>query len=76
MAMRYPIRKLLGTIGLLALLVVYSLLVTAFAASSLPGMGTGISAMFYLIAGVGWVPVAMVIVSWMYKRDRSAPPPA
>lgn len=73
MAMHNPVRKLAGTISLLLLLVVYSLLVMAFATSRLPEGGGFIATMFYVVAGVGWVPVAMLIVSWMYKGDRSTP---
>ena len=75
MAMHNPVRKLIATVSLLVLLIVYSLLVMAFAASTLPAMGVLVSTLFYIVAGVGWVPLAMVIVSWMYKRDRPSPRP-
>jgi hypothetical protein len=68
-------RKLAGTIGLLALLVVYSLLVLGFAASSLPAMGGWVAILFYTVAGVGWVPIAMALVSWMYRHDKPLPRP-
>ncbi len=75
MAMSNPVRKFAGTIGLLLLLIVYSLLVMVFATSSLPAMGGVLTTLFYVVAGVGWVPIAMLIVSWMYNRDRPAPRP-
>lgn len=75
MAMYNPVRKLIATISLLVLLIVYSLLVMAFATSTLPAMGVLVSTLFYIVAGVGWVPLAMFIVSWMYKRDRPSPRP-
>ena len=71
--MTHPVRKFAGTVGLLALLIVYSLLVMVFATSALPAMGGLVSTLFYIVAGIGWVPVAMLIVSWMYKRDRLPP---
>ncbi len=75
MLMTNPGRKLAGTIGLLLLLMIYSLLVMVFAVSALPAAGGWISTLFYIVAGVGWVPVAMLLVSWMYKRDTPGPRP-
>jgi NADH:ubiquinone oxidoreductase subunit K len=68
-------RKLAGTISLLVLLIVYSLLVMGFAASSLPAMGGWIAILFYIVAGTAWVPIAMALVSWMYRRDKPLPRP-
>jgi Protein of unknown function (DUF2842) len=68
-------RKFAGTIGLLVLLIVYSLLVMGFAASSLPAMGGWAAVAFYVVAGTAWVPLAMALVSWMYRRDRPLPRP-
>lgn len=73
--MTNPVRKLAGTIGLLLLLIVYSLLVMVFATSTLPAAGGVIATLFYVVAGVGWVPIAMVLVSWMYRRDKPTPRP-
>ena len=72
MVMNNPVRKLAGTVGLLALLIVYSLGVMVFATTSLPAMGGLVTTLFYVVAGIGWVPIAMAIVSWMYKRDVPA----
>jgi len=69
MAMTYPVRKFVGTLLLLALLVVYALLIMVFAASKLPEMGGALTLLFYIVAGIGWVPIAMYIVGWMYRRD-------
>jgi Protein of unknown function (DUF2842) len=66
--MTHPLRKLTGTIGLLVLLIVYSLMIMVFATSSLPEMAGIAKGLFYLVAGLAWVPVAMAIVSWMYRR--------
>ncbi len=73
MAMAHPVRKFAGTVGLLMLLLVYALLVMVFATSALPSQGGVLTTLFYVVAGVGWVPVAMLIVSWMYKHDRPTP---
>jgi hypothetical protein len=73
MIMSHPVRKFAGTIGLLLLLIVYALLIMVFATSTLPSQGGILTTLFYVVAGVGWVPVAMLIVSWMYKRDKFTP---
>jgi Protein of unknown function (DUF2842) len=75
MLMSNPTRKFVGTVGLLALLIVYSLLIMVFATSSLPAMSGWLKTLFYLVAGIGWVPIAMFIVSWMYKNDTRRPRP-
>ena len=66
--MTHPVRKLAGTIALLVLLVVYSVLVMLFATTRLPEIGGVATAIFYAAAGLAWVPLAMAIVSWMYRR--------
>jgi hypothetical protein len=62
-------RKLLGTIALLVLVVVWSL--TGMAVAQMPWLAaSGLAqAMFYVIAGLGWVLPAMPIVSWMSRPD-------
>ncbi len=62
-------RKFFGTIALLVLVVVWSL--TGMAVAQMPWLaGSGIAqAIFYVVAGLGWVLPAMPIVSWMSKPD-------
>lgn len=62
-------RKFLGTIALLVLVVVWSL--TGMALAQMPWLAaSGIAqAIFYVVAGLGWVLPAMPIVSWMSKPD-------
>jgi hypothetical protein len=75
MLMTNPARKFAGTIGLLVLLIVYTLLIMVFATSRLPAFGGWIATLFYFVAGIGWVPIAMLIVKWMYKYDVRRPRP-
>jgi Protein of unknown function (DUF2842) len=60
-------RKLFGTIALLVILTVYSLVVAVLATYVFPRLTTWQVPVFYAIAGLGWVPLAMVVVSWMYR---------
>jgi len=63
------IRKLLGTIALMALAIVWGLLAMALAQSVLTDINGFVAAIFYVVAGLGWVLPAMPIVSWMVKPD-------
>jgi len=63
-------RKLFGTIALLVLALVWSL--TGMVVAQMPWLaGSGVlQAIFYVVAGMGWVLPAMPIVSWMSRPDR------
>ena len=67
--MRIRTRKFAGTIALLVLVVVWSLL--GMAAAQMPWLAeSGLrQAIFYVVAGIGWVLPAMPIVSWMARPD-------
>ena len=62
-------RKFIGTIALLLLVVVWSLL--GMAAAQMPWLAeSGLrQAVFYVVAGIGWVLPAMPIVSRMARPD-------
>ncbi len=62
-------RKFIGTIALLLLVVVWSLL--GMAAAQMPWLAaSGLrQAIFYVVAGIGWVLPAMPIISWMARPD-------
>jgi hypothetical protein len=62
-------RKFLGTIALIVLAAVWSLLgMTAAQTPWLADSGL-LQAAFYVVAGLGWVLPAMPIVSWMSRPD-------
>jgi hypothetical protein len=65
-------RKFFGTFALLALVVVWSLL--GMAVAQMPWLASSgyRQAVFYVVAGLGWVLPAMPIVSWMSRPDRAA----
>jgi hypothetical protein len=66
-------RKLIGTVALLVLVAVWALLAMAFAQFALRSAGGLVAALFYVVAGLGWVLPAMPIVSWMQRPDRKEP---
>ena len=67
--MRIRTRKLIGTVGLLALVTVWALLAMAFAQFALSAANGFVVAAFYVIAGLGWVLPAMPLVAWMQRPD-------
>ena len=68
--MRIRTRKLIGTVGLLALVTVWALLAMAFAQFALRAQSAVIVMLFYVLAGLGWVLPAMPLVAWMQRPDR------
>ena len=71
--MRVRTRKLIGTVALLVLVSVWALLAMTLAQSVLTDINGFVAAIFYLVAGLGWVLPAMPLVSWMVKPDRATP---
>ena len=65
-------RKFFGTIALLVLVVVWSLLGMTIAQTPWLANSGLLQAIFYVVAGLGWVLPAMPIISWMSRPDRTA----
>jgi len=68
------IRKLIGTIALLVLLSAWAFLAMALAQSVLTDINRVVAAIFYVVAGLGWVLPAMPLVAWMSRPDKAMPP--
>jgi hypothetical protein len=68
-------RKLVGTVALLALVCVCGLLAMALAQSVLTDINGFVAAIYYVVAGLGWVLPAMPLISWMAKPDPNPPTP-
>ena len=62
-------RKLIGTVALLVLVSVWGLLAMALAQSVLTDINGFVAAIYYVVAGLGWVLPAMPLISWMGKPD-------
>lgn len=71
--MSIRLRKLIGAAALLLLVVVWSLI--AMALAQLPAIKANrlVETAYYVIAGLGWVLPAMLLIRWMVRSD---PPPA
>ncbi len=62
-------RKFIGTIALLMLVVVWSLLGMTVAQTPWLANSGWLQAIFYVVAGIGWVLPAMPVISWMSRPD-------
>ncbi|TIO11794.1 MAG: DUF2842 domain-containing protein [Mesorhizobium sp.] len=62
-----PIRlkKLIGTILLVALVVIYALIASAIAVTRLAEYGSLAHFLFFLLSGLLWVLPAMAIIKWL-----------
>ncbi|HSP48991.1 MAG TPA: DUF2842 domain-containing protein [Pseudolabrys sp.] len=63
------IRKLIGTVALLVLVSVWGLLAMALAQSVLTDINGFVAAIYYVVAGLGWVLPAMPVIKWMVRPD-------
>ena len=64
-------RKFIGTVALLVLVFVWGLLAMALAQSVLTDINGFVAAIYYVVAGLGWVLPAMPLISWMARPDRA-----
>jgi uncharacterized protein DUF2842 len=64
-------RKFVGTIALLVLVSVWGLLAMALAQSVLTDINSWVAAIYYVVAGLGWVLPAMPLISWMARPDSA-----
>ena len=62
-------RKLFGAIALILLAAVWALTGMVVAQMALLAKSGLLQAIFYVVAGIGWVLPAMPIVSWMSRPD-------
>ena len=62
-------RKAIGTLATVAFLVVYALVLMAVGGMLVVGRGMVFELPFYILAGLGWLPVVMAIIRWMSKPD-------
>lgn len=64
------LRSIIGTVVFVLYVVIYALIAMAVGARYLADAHGAAQFMFYLVAGLAWVPGAMLIVSWMAKAYR------
>ena len=62
-------RKLIGTFGLIGLIIVYSLAVMAIYINLLAGQPWWVLIIFFAVAGLLWFFPATWMIGWMSKPD-------
>lgn len=61
------LRKLIGGVVLIVLVVTWALVAMALAQSPLVKANGLVEVIYYVVAGLGWVLPAMPLVKWMLK---------
>jgi hypothetical protein len=69
MSLSIRTRKLIGACALIALVIVWALVAMAVAQSVLASANHVAEAIYYVVAGLGWVLPAMPLISWMSRPD-------
>jgi hypothetical protein len=59
------LRKLIGAIALIVLVVAWALAAMALAQAPAIKANGLLEVVYYVVAGLGWVPLAMPLVRWM-----------
>lgn len=62
-------RKAIGIPLTIFFLIVYSLVMMAVGGQFIVGGGPAAELVFYVVAGVLWLPVAMALIRWMSRPD-------
>ncbi len=70
-AMNQRARKFVGSMTLLIFLLVYCLAAMGVAANYVLQLGNLAQGVYFVVAGLLWLPVAMVIVKWMQRPRES-----
>ena len=63
------VRKLIGTLALLVLITCWTILSMALAYAVFRIENPILAAIYYVVAGIGWVLPAMPLISWMLRPD-------
>ena len=71
--MKLRSRKLIGTIATVLWLIIYALFMMMIGGLLVLGRGMILELLFYIVGGVAWLPVAMIIIKWMSKPDLINP---
>lgn len=65
------LRKLIGTVLLIALVIVYAWLATMVAVAQLAEFGPVVHFTYFLLTGLLWILPAMGIIKWMVKQPKA-----
>jgi len=60
-------RKFIGMVAIVAFLIVYCLIAMAIGGMVAVGLPMPLEIGFFVIAGIAWLPVVMMIIRWMSR---------
>ena len=63
------LRKLIGAFALPTLVIIWALVAMALAQTMLTSVNGWLAAIYYVVAGLGWVLPAMPLIRWMSRPD-------
>ena len=66
--MTSPIRRFVGSIALVAFLVIYVFFAVAVGDVIVATKSGWVQFAYFVVAGVAWVPPAGLLIKWMYTR--------
>jgi hypothetical protein len=62
-------RKFIGMVAIVTFLIVYCLIAMAIGGMVAVGLALPLEIGFFVLAGIGWLPVVMIIIRWMSRPD-------
>jgi Protein of unknown function (DUF2842) len=65
-------RRFIGIIATVIFLIVYVLIAMAVGGIWAVGRGMAVELPVFILLGIGWVPIAMMIIRWMSRPDPEA----
>ncbi|KQQ85595.1 DUF2842 domain-containing protein [Aureimonas sp. Leaf324] len=65
------LKKLIGVVVLLALVVVYAVFATAFASLRLADAPGWVHLVYFVVTGLFWIVPAMFVIRWMQREPRA-----
>lgn len=65
------LKKFIGSLLLVVLVITYAVLATMIAVAQLAESSTVIHLLYFLLSGVLWVVPAMFIIKWMLTESRA-----
>jgi hypothetical protein len=69
--MSIRVRKLIGTVLLIVLVLVYACLATMVAVAQLSESGPLVHLAYFLLTGLLWILPAMGVIKWMVKQPKA-----
>ncbi|MEM7068955.1 MAG: DUF2842 domain-containing protein [Pseudomonadota bacterium] len=69
--MNVRLKKLIGSVLIIAMAIVYALVATAIATAKLAESSAVVHLIYFLFSGLLWVIPAMFIINWMMRPPKA-----